>query len=64
MYIVIKKHFYNILCYIKGIQLGMDIGDILKEDLEIFEVSGAPIKGIPKKARERVQNQVKLIAIR
>lgn len=39
------------------IQLGMDIGDILKEDLEIFEVSGAPIKGIPKKARESAQNQ-------
>lgn len=47
---------------IKGIQLGMDISEILKGDLEIFEVSGTPIKGIPRKARENTQKQVKLIA--
>uniref|UniRef100_V9IB37 BRCA1-associated RING domain protein 1 (BARD-1) n=1 Tax=Apis cerana TaxID=7461 RepID=V9IB37_APICE len=45
------------------IQLNMDISDILKGDLELFEVSGAPIKGIPKKARESAQNWVKLIYI-
>ncbi|KOC70454.1 BRCA1-associated RING domain protein 1, partial [Habropoda laboriosa] len=39
------------------IQLSMDVGDILKGDLEIFEIDGAPIKGIPKKARENAQNQ-------
>lgn len=39
----------------------MDISDILKGDLELFEVSGAPIEGIPKKARESAQNWVKLI---
>ncbi|XP_050471073.1 BRCA1-associated RING domain protein 1-like [Bombus huntii] len=39
------------------IQLGMDISEILKGDLEIFEVSGTPIKGIPKKARENAQKQ-------
>ncbi|XP_012348288.1 LOW QUALITY PROTEIN: BRCA1-associated RING domain protein 1-like [Apis florea] len=38
------------------IQLSMDISDILKGDLELFEVSGAPIEGIPKKARESAQN--------
>nr|XP_034179266.1 BRCA1-associated RING domain protein 1-like [Osmia lignaria]XP_034179267.1 BRCA1-associated RING domain protein 1-like [Osmia lignaria]XP_034179268.1 BRCA1-associated RING domain protein 1-like [Osmia lignaria] len=39
------------------IQLGMDIDEILKGDLEVFEVSGVPDKGIPKQARESAQNQ-------
>lgn len=42
------------------IQLGMDIDDILKGDLEEFEIYktvGSPIEGIPKKARENAQNQ-------
>lgn len=30
-------------------------------DLEVFEISGAPVQGIPKKARENAENQVKLI---
>lgn len=47
----------------KGIQLGMDIDEILKGDLELFEVSGVPGKSIPKQARESAQNQVKLIVI-
>ncbi|OAD55621.1 BRCA1-associated RING domain protein 1, partial [Eufriesea mexicana] len=39
------------------IQLCMEMGELFKEDLEIFEVSGAPIKGIPKKARENAESQ-------
>lgn len=41
----------------------MGMGDIYKENLAIFEVSGAPIKDVPKKARENAENQVKLIKI-
>ncbi|CAL7933032.1 unnamed protein product [Xylocopa violacea] len=39
------------------IQLSMDMNDILNGDLELFEVSSAPIMGIPKKARESAQNK-------
>ncbi|XP_031826336.1 BRCA1-associated RING domain protein 1 isoform X2 [Nomia melanderi] len=38
-------------------QIAMDVDDILTMDFELFEISGAPIKGIPKKARENAQNQ-------
>ncbi|CAK9815695.1 BRCA1-associated RING domain protein 1 [Anthophora plagiata] len=39
------------------IQLGMDMGDMLTGDLEIFEISGTPIVGIPRKAKENAQSQ-------
>ena len=39
------------------IQLAMDVDDILKVDLELFEISGGPVQGIPRKARESAQNQ-------
>lgn len=39
----------------------MDVDDILAVDLELFEISGAPIEGIPKKARENAEKQVKII---
>lgn len=39
------------------IQLGMDLNDVLNGDLELFEVSGAPIIDIPKKARMNTQNK-------
>ena len=39
------------------IQLAMDVDDILKVDLELFEISGIPVQGIPRKARESAQNQ-------
>lgn len=47
-------YFFNI----KGIQLAMDVDDMLKVDLELFEISGAPVQGTPRKARECAQNQV------
>ncbi|XP_076652031.1 BRCA1-associated RING domain protein 1 isoform X2 [Halictus rubicundus] len=37
--------------------IAMDVDDISKMDLELFEISGAPVTGIPRKARENAQNQ-------
>ncbi|XP_053975849.1 BRCA1-associated RING domain protein 1-like isoform X1 [Hylaeus volcanicus] len=39
------------------IQLVLDVDDILAVDLELFEISGTPIIGVPKKARINAQNQ-------
>lgn len=36
----------------------MDVFDVLKGDLEIFEISGSPLINVPKIARENAQKQV------
>ncbi|XP_076233940.1 BRCA1-associated RING domain protein 1 [Calliopsis andreniformis] len=47
----------NWLINSEWIQLTMDVDNILSVDLELFEISGTPIQGIPRKARENEQNQ-------
>ncbi|XP_076764963.1 BRCA1-associated RING domain protein 1-like [Xylocopa sonorina] len=39
------------------IQLGMNVNDVLNGDLDLFEVSGAPVVGVPRKARESAQKK-------
>ncbi|KZC13413.1 PREDICTED: BRCA1-associated RING domain protein 1-like [Dufourea novaeangliae] len=38
-------------------QIAMDVDDILTMDFELFEISGAPVEGTPRRARENAQNQ-------
>lgn len=38
------------------IKLKMDLNEIMNGDLELFEVSGAPNVGVPRRARENAQN--------
>ncbi|XP_076299178.1 BRCA1-associated RING domain protein 1 [Lasioglossum baleicum] len=38
-------------------QIAMDVDDISTMDFELFEISGAPVIGTPKAARENEQNQ-------
>lgn len=46
--------FYNLG---KGIALAADLEDVTSMDVELFEVNGAPILGVPKKARENKESQ-------
>ncbi|KAG7202944.1 hypothetical protein KM043_010083 [Ampulex compressa] len=47
----------NWLLNSEWISLGLEVNDISDIDLELFEVSGAPIPGVPKKARENAEKQ-------
>lgn len=41
---------------LKGIALARDLDDVVNMDFEVFEVSGAPVSGIPKKARMNAEH--------
>lgn len=43
--------------FFEGIALALDMEDITDMDLEVFELGGAPISGVPKKARQNAENQ-------
>lgn len=45
---------YNLF---KGIKLAEDIDDISNMDFELFEVNGAPISDVSRKARSNAENQ-------
>lgn len=38
--------------------MSLELDDIHQMELELFEVSGCPILGVPKRARENEEHQV------
>lgn len=58
-----KVHLFIYLLYIYifffiGISMSLELDDIHQMELELFEVSGCPILGVPKRARENEEHQV------